>query len=161
MSVVAWDGRFIAADKQATNSGLRIKTTKMRKLNSGEITAWTGDQDSGLALARWYEAGASHEKWPDFQKDKENWTRLIVAGPRGVVFFEQQPEPQVVEEPFMAWGSGRDFAMGALAHGATAEEAVIITCRFCITCGLGVDVIEPGPAGKAYDEYLKDAVGIR
>ena len=142
MSVIVWGGRRIAADKQAISSDMRAQTTKIQRLKSGEVAAWTGEQSYGLALVRWYEEGANREKWPAFQRDKESWTRLIIASARGVVFFELEPEAQIVEEPFMAWGSGRDFAMGALAKGATVEEAVAIASRFCITCGLGVDVME-------------------
>ena len=150
MSVVVWDGRYLAADKQATCADMRIVTTKIRRLKSGEIAAWTGDQERGLVLARWYEDGADCEKWPTFQRNKEDWARLIIVSSCRVCFFEMEPEAQLVEEQFMAWGSGRDFAMGALAKGATAEEAVAIANRFCITCGLGVDVMEIGTVKKEH-----------
>ena len=142
MSVIAWDGTHIAADKQSTVSDIRMTTTKMRRLKSGEIAAWTGSQECGLILARWYEEGADSHRWPEFQKDKENWTRLIIVSSEGAFFFEMQPVAQVVEDQFMAWGSGRDFAMGALAQGATAKEAVAIANRLCTTCGLGIDVYD-------------------
>lgn len=34
-----------------------------------------------------------------------------------------------------AWGSGRDFALGALSMGATAKEAAQIACKHSTTCG--------------------------
>ena len=37
--------------------------------------------------------------------------------------------------PFYAHGSGRFFAMGAMAQGATAEEAVKLTCEWVHECG--------------------------
>jgi ATP-dependent protease HslVU (ClpYQ) peptidase subunit len=49
---------------------------------------------------------------------------------------------QVVEDPFMAWGSGRDFALGAMAMGATAREAVAVACRFNVYCGNGIDAFD-------------------
>ena len=35
-----------------------------------------------------------------------------------------------ISRTFAAIGAGSDFAMGAMAHGATAEQAVAIACRF-------------------------------
>ena len=142
VSVVAWDGKTIAADKQATCSGLRFKITKIRRIASGEILAGTGDWDSFAMVAKWYEDGADPAKWPACQADKENWSRLIVAGPTGVKFYERQPVFTLIEDEFMAWGSGRDYAMGAMRKGATAAEAVEIAMEFDNGCGLGVDAME-------------------
>lgn len=41
----------------------------------------------------------------------------------------------------MAWGSGRDYAMGAMARGANAKEAAEIAMRFDNGCGMGIDVV--------------------
>ena len=139
MSCVAWDGKTIAADKQATCSGLRFKTTKLRRLATGEVLSWTGDQDSGEMAAKWYEDGADPEKWPECQKDKDMWSRLIVASASGVKVFERQPIATAIEDEFMAWGSGRDYALGAMARGASAQEAIETAMKFDSGCGLGID----------------------
>ena len=142
MSVVAWDGRLVAADKQGTTAGLRITLTKMRRLPSGEVLAWTGNQDFGLTVAQWYEDGADMMQWPACQNDKDDWARLIVIANKRAKVFERQPFPIVIEDEFMAWGSGRDYAMGAMARGANAQEAVKIAMRFDQSCGMGCDVVE-------------------
>lgn len=144
MSVVAWDGKSIAADKQATVSGLRFKVTKIWRIKSGEIIAGTGDWDSFAMVAKWYEEGADPGKWPACQSHKDDWARLTVVGPDGVKVYERQPVFIRVEDPFMAWGSGRDYAMGAMARGANAKEAVEIAMRFDNGCGLGIDAMEVG-----------------
>ena len=141
MSVVVWDGESVAADKAAISSDMRARTTKLWRIETGEILAWTGTQDCGLLLAQWYKNGAHAAQWPMFQSDKELWTRLIVVSCQGVKYYEIQPVAQMVEDPYMAWGSGRDYAMGALAMGASAVQAVEIASRFCVTCGGGVDVM--------------------
>lgn len=139
MSVIAWDGKSIAADKQATCAGLRFKATKLRKLPTGAVIGWTGDQDSGEAMAKWYADGADPSKWPAFQ-DKETWVRLIVATVDGVRVFERQPVAIRVEDTFMAWGAGRDYALAAMRCGKTAAEACAVAMEFEATCGLGIDV---------------------
>lgn len=139
MSVVAWDGKIIAADKQATNGGLRMRTTKLRRIASGEVLAWTGEQASGEVVAKWYADGADPEKWPEVQADKERWARLIVASPSGVKVYEQEPIALPVEDHFAAWGAGRDYALAVMALGFTAAKAVEVASMFESSCGLGMD----------------------
>ena len=137
MSIIAYDGKTLAADRQGTCADLAATHTKIKKIPSGEVLAWTGEEEQGLCLALWYEAGSPVDKWPKFQEG-DDWTRLIVASKEGVFTYEQVPKKVCVEDPFMAWGSGRDFAMGAMAMGADAEKAVLIANKHNIYCGKGV-----------------------
>lgn len=141
MSIIAWDGKTLAVDMQGSCGDLVITLRKTRKLQNGIILAWTGDQEQGLALARWYMDGAYADKWPEFQKE-EHWTQLVVVNGISVFFYEKEPELQKVHDPFMAWGSGRDIAIGVLAMGGSAEKAVEITSKFNIHCGLGCEVFQ-------------------
>jgi hypothetical protein len=141
MTCIAWDGKTIAADKRATCAGVHNTTTKLRRIATGEILAWTGDEDAGRIVARWYENGALLEKWPQVQTT-DQWSRLIVASKSSVKIFERQPESVEIEDKFHAWGSGRDFALAAMYLGKSAAEAVEIACVFDTSCGNGIDVIE-------------------
>lgn len=40
-----------------------------------------------------------------------------------------------------AWGSGADFALGAMAMGAGARRAVEVACELDVHCGKGIDVV--------------------
>lgn len=139
MSVVAWDGRTLATDRQATNAGMIREAAKSRELAPGHVIAWTGEQMQGLVLAQWYTGGAVVSLWPAFQRT-ERWTRLVVASEGRLFEYEQEPYLEEIVEPFFAFGAGRDFAMGALAAGASARQAVEIACRWSDSCGLGIDV---------------------
>lgn len=142
MSVVVWDGKTLAADKRASNGSLIFTTTKIRLLdrNSGDVLlGWTGDQDSGEMMAKWYTNGAEPNEWPECQKDKDAWCRLIVVNAAGAAFYERQPVAIRVEDAFAAWGSGRDFALAALYLGKSAIDAVLIAGHFDNACGNGVD----------------------
>lgn len=162
MSVVAWDGKTLAADCAGTESYMTRISRKMRVICCGErveqddatgrlnmhiqdregpkvVLSAVGDAEAGMVLMDWYEAGAEVKDWPSFQEDRDNFTRLIVATCWGVFQYDQLPIAQPVTDPFMAWGSGRDFAMGALARGANARDAVLVTNRFSTVCGHGVD----------------------
>ena len=143
MSVVAWDGKTLAADKRAVCAGACFTTTKLRRIKRPdcieEVLAWTGDQDSGEMMAQWYEAGADSATFPDCQKDKDTWARLIVADAHGCRFYERQPVAVRVEDKFCAWGAGRDFALAALYLDNSAISAVRITSELSTECGNGID----------------------
>ena len=143
MTVIAWDGKTLAADRMAVWSGMQATVSKIRRIETGEILAWSGSQDCGLILADWYECGADPTKWPDFQKDKDDWTRLIIARKDGIHCYEQHLIPLRFDNLFLAWGSGRDYAMGAMAMGADAIKAVQIASQFDTGCGNGVEHFTP------------------
>lgn len=140
MTTIAWDGKTIAADKAFTNGNARGITTKMRRLPNGDILAWTGDQDSALMVVQWYEQGADPVKWPECQKDKEGWARLIVAHKGRIYYYGRQPVWTEVEGEFEAWGAGADFAKAALHCGKSAKEAVEIASLYDVGTGCGVTV---------------------
>lgn len=142
MSVVVWDGKQIAADRQGTVNEMRTQMEKVHRADDGSVLAFTGNAGYGLQLCAWYNAGARADNWPAFQ-GTDDWCRLIVAKPGLCVHYETQPIPMPVLDDFAAWGCGRDFAMGALAAGATAKEAVEAASRFNVHCGMGVTVMEP------------------
>lgn len=154
----------VAADKQATDCDMVMETVKIRKIVSGphadHIIAWTGCDASGTFLADWYEAGAIPEHWPtQAQMDRDSSSRLIVVTPDGKCKHYQgttHPIALPVREPFRAWGSGRDFAMGAMAAGASAYEAVLIASQFCVTCGGGIDFFNVIPQAYSPNEVFDD-----
>jgi ATP-dependent protease HslVU (ClpYQ) peptidase subunit len=146
MSIIVWDGKTLAADCQVSYGGTACKVSKIRRLKNGAIIAMTGGECSGEMMAQWYEQGANLSNYPACQTDKDDWSRLIVVMPSGLLFcYERYPVAVPVRQVPMAWGSGQDFALGALAMGADARKAVEIASQFSTDCGLGVEAIEVEP----------------
>ncbi len=144
MSIVAWDGQFLAADRLAVSRGCARRVPKICTsvdMSTGKqvVAAYCGTQSRGLVLRQWFEMGAERKEWPPLL-DQEDWTSLIVIFPEHTCYvFEESPTKLLIAEPFWAWGSGRDYALGAMARGANAIEAVRIASRFDVYCGGGVD----------------------
>jgi ATP-dependent protease HslVU (ClpYQ) peptidase subunit len=138
MSIIAWDGKSIVADKMAVCCGMQSIITKLFKLDHWKVIGVVGDLAQGLILIEWYKGGMDKDAWPEFQKG-DDFTYLIVADSKGVVFYEQQPIAVQIEDDFHAWGSGRDFAMAAMYMGADAKKAVEAACHFDVNCGNGID----------------------
>jgi hypothetical protein len=136
MSVVAWDGETLAADRQGTYLGCRVRSNKL--FRRGDISvAVTGEHVEGLVLVAWYFAGADPEEWPEFQRP-DSFNTMLVAQGRRLVMFHHLPVPIPVRDRTFAIGSGSHFALGAMAAGADAREAVRIASRFDVYCGMGV-----------------------
>jgi len=150
MSVIAYDGRFVAVDSQVTLGHLRrtfaCKGRWCRVPGGGCVVLTTcGGTEEGLALMQWFAAGADLAQWPAFQNMEDRWAVMPVfkCGVRIVVEeYNQLSIPMTVKESFWAWGGGREVALGALTQGATAEQAVAIACRWRTDCGLPVVVYD-------------------
>lgn len=146
MSVIAWDGTTLAADKRSCFGTLCTTVTKIFRINGKTLAGYTGDAAFGEQILAWYRAGAEPGDFPASQRDKDDWARLIVIkSGEGIFEYERTPCPLRNEAVRWAWGSGRDFALAAMHLGKSAREAVEVACLFDSGSGNGVDVLQPAP----------------
>jgi ATP-dependent protease HslVU (ClpYQ) peptidase subunit len=144
MSVIAWDGTMLAADRRAVMGTLIRTTTKIFRVGDA-LAAYAGDADAGEEVLAWFVAGHDAAKFPTAQRDKDNWAGLLVVWPDGWLWkYERTPHPLKFPPQQFAIGSGRDFALAAMHCGKTAPEAVEVACIFDSGCGNGVDVLIHG-----------------
>ena len=139
MSVIAWDGKVLAADRQSLRGDTIGSTKKIWSLKNGGAIACAGLLPHGLALKNWVENGMKKEEFPQVNEN-EKWALLVVVLPgKPVVFYENRPEPIEIFDPFVAWGVGREVALGVMAMGGDAIRAVEIASQFVSGCGNGCD----------------------
>lgn len=142
MTVIAWDGKTLAADKQATNSGSMRTVKKIFKVR-GYLVAVAGDYTDSLMLLDWFKKGAIIKNYPVFdEKTRDGVSLLVIDKNKQVTRYETQPIPYIIEDKLVAAGCGRDYAMAAMYCGKTAKQAVEITCKLDAFCGMGVDILE-------------------
>ncbi len=140
MTVLAFDGKCVAADRQGEVGGLCGRVTKIHRVGD-LIAGYIGGAAHGLTLVEWLKAGHDPATYPR-ERDGEARGVLLVFG-RGIIRrYEDFPIPVEIDESIWAAGSGGDLAMGALAAGADARRAVEIASRYDAACGLGIDVLE-------------------
>jgi len=150
MTVIVWDGHVLAADRQGTFGDTIRTVKKLWPLSHGGAVAVTGNLVDGKELKQWVEDGMKKEKFP-VKKKKEDWACLIVALPgKPVSYFENNAESIEVIDPFIAWGVGREAALGALEMGADARKAVEIASKWVEGCGRGFDsvIVNPSQEGQ-------------
>ena len=142
MSIIAWDGQRLAADKRASIGSLIRTTTKVFRLPV-TLAGYEGDADAGEEILAWFKAGHDPKTFPASQRSKDTWAGLLIIWPDGVLWkYEHTPYPIPFPPQQFAIGSGRDFALAAMHLGKTAAEAVEIACHFDSGCGNGVDVLQ-------------------
>lgn len=148
MSVIAWDGKTMAADKRAViGGGFYRTTTKIFRVGNA-LVGYAGDADAGEEMLAWFDKDHADPKlFPQSQRDKDGWAGLLVVWEAGEIWkYERTPFPIKFPPQQFAIGSGRDFAMAAMHLGKTAAEAVEVACALDPGCGNGIDMLTL-PAG--------------
>lgn len=130
MSTIAYRNGIMAADTRAY--GGRGEPTpgrkvKVHRLDDGSIvgvsTATLGLSERFVA---WLRAGANPKEF-----DAKFDMRAVMVKPSGQLYVADDTPyfSGPMETDYYAIGSGAGYAMGAMAMGATAEEAVRVACE--------------------------------
>lgn len=139
MTTIAWRGDDIAGDTQSCEGWTRTGNGS-KILRIGDVLA-AGSGGSALCqrFRDWLVGGA--RGLPDLgNPEKDAYNAVGIVGLPGGVFvrFDAGLPPTWSTAAFYAIGSGREVAMGAMAAGATAAEAV--RCAISLDIGSGGEV---------------------
>lgn len=141
MSVIAWDGKTLAADKRACVNTMIRTTTKIFRVNDC-LVGYTDDVAFGEQILAWFKAGENPDTFPETQRNKDDWSPFVVIRSDGKIQqYARTPYPINFEDKYMAFGSGREFAVAAMYCGKSAQEAVEVACALDSGCGNGVDAL--------------------
>lgn len=141
MTVIAFDGKTLAADKRCTVAGQILTTTKIFRVN-GELVGISGDAAFCAEALNWIRAGCEPSKYPPELRDREKMVNVLLIRKNGEVWrFEDSPFPYQLFGPFYAIGGGSDFALAAMHLGNTAHQAVEVAIALNSGCGNGVDTL--------------------
>lgn len=141
MTIVAWDGKTLAADKAGTNCGYRRTVTKIFRVPDG-LVGFAGDGSRALALLEWFKNGRDPAMWPKFQEDADTAVGCMFIANDGQNYgYHLTPYPERSQDRFDAIGSGRDYALAAMYLGHDARRAVEVASALDNGCGNGIDVL--------------------
>lgn len=149
MTTIAYRDGIMACDScWSENKAVDTLQTKIERLPSGALLGSAGDNDN-----RQIKKLFANVKTPAGLPDKAAILAIrceyagILVLPRGRVFkisathlseahwdsdFDDDVGLWEISLPFCGIGTGKEFAMGAMAAGKNAAEAVRIACRFDI-----------------------------
>lgn len=139
MTVVAWDGTTLAADRRTTCGGLIRETTKIWRIGK-LLVGGAGELGTVCSLRDWVAGGCDPERAPKY--DAEPDAELLVIHPDGATYrYYAGVTPFRCESRAKAIGSGAPYAVTAMHLGRSAEEAVHIASELHNGCGNGVDTL--------------------
>lgn len=140
MTTVAYRAGVIAADRQCDGW---MQVNKLFRLKDGSVLSGAGYFDDLAEVASWLASGAKEANKPVLPDGPDDNGDFLLVLPNGKAYWLTSPWLRRVEivDEFVAFGSGANVALGAMAAGASARRAVEIACRFDESTGKGVTVM--------------------
>lgn len=134
MTTIVWDGRQMVGDRQSTWGTTPTLTRKVFSVSHPEHGSWVfgscGRTYDCQAFARWAHGEKTEPKFHDL-------VVLAVNEKHEVWMFDEKGNWAKIGVQQWAIGSGADYALGAMAYGATAWEAVQIAAKLDVNTGVG------------------------
>lgn len=125
MTTIVAHGRSMAADCQLTSANGTHYGTKLFKVN-GSIIGICGNFEQALKFIEWRR---NPDTIPTFKNDY-SVEALELSPSQGLFYWGTEFVAVPIEEPFYAIGSGSNFAIGAMAKGADAREALKVAAQW-------------------------------
>lgn len=144
MTTIAYRDGIMAADGKR-NDANDVKRGEVKKIHLFDdcIVGVSGDVPSITRFLDWVGSGMPQDNMPEMVSEK-GFTATIVDAGGDVEIWQSDLTPMMQDAPFYASGSGYEIAMGAMAAGASAEEAVEIACEYDAHSGGPVQVVNVG-----------------
>lgn len=138
MTTIVYRDGILASDSQITNGDLRQSSTRKIFGCDRGIGGAAGKLVDAHLFNMWIQAGA-----PDNPpKIDDHAADGIFIHPTGETFLWDGTEQLIeLQGPFFAFGSGHQIAVGALAQGASAIEAVHIAIQYDTGSGGAVQTL--------------------
>jgi len=126
MTTIAFDGRAIACDGRGCSNEVVFadQLLKIATLSDGSLLGLAGPSHALELVTDWLEGKT------EFPADLGEWSALHIQPDAKVRLYTDKAQRawREIDTP-AAIGSGRELAIGAMLHGASAEEAVRIACQ--------------------------------
>lgn len=139
MTIIAIKDGIMAVDSRVSSDGLSCGSVKkwaeVSPCHGGGFVAGAGDASAIVPAVEGF--GATGH----LSAESSEFVHLRADG----TVWQSNPEVgswYLFEAPFFALGSGLELALGAMAAGATAEEAANICCEWDAGCGAPVHVLK-------------------
>lgn len=133
MTIIVFRDGVLAADSQITTGGIfDVAIKKIAANKAGWLGGSCGDLGAVSAFAAWIERG--NKKLLEFEAE-DKFEGILINPLGAVLYVEKHGRKTPMSADYYTLGSGGNVALGALAHGATAIEAVEIAIKLVTSCG--------------------------
>lgn len=141
MTTIAYRDGILAADGRTTmgETIFTDHTKKIIRLSDGALFALCGEVAYVQPML-----DALEDDDVDLPEAKGEFTAVVVEKDGKLRVYEGMGGWINVDAPYAAFGSGDEYALGAMDMGASAEEAVRISCGRDLGTGGDIQVERPG-----------------
>lgn len=141
MTIIVYSDGVLAADSGFVQCDLMWgEAEKIWRRDDGTLIGAHGDAGFCETFRAWVLGGEEGEP-PQPERSEDSYSEGLVVRPSGQIEIHTPSGVLPFTGPYYAMGSGFQIALGALAMGATAEQAVLIACEKHIYCGGPVTVL--------------------
>ena len=138
MTVAVYRAGIIAADTLVVDETTALyHAYKIFELDDGGLIATAGNGKECVAFRDFF----LYNKEPAEEFEYKEFAGLWIRPDGAIYFCESHRHIDPIIDEFIAIGSGRSAAYGALEMGASAEEAVRIACKYNVCCGEPITVL--------------------
>ncbi len=142
MTTVAYRDGVMAADRAISTNALVGTARKVwRRKQDGALLGMSGSWAVVQKWSEWFLAGERGPA-PPLGPNEDSSAHALLVRPEGAVEWHYSSGKATFEAPYYAIGSGSDFAMGAMAVGASARQAVAAAARHDPHTGGGVQFVK-------------------
>jgi hypothetical protein len=141
VTTIIYANGVLAGDTLQVSQGTRVgRRVKVGKAKDGSLVASAGNASYGIKLQRWAtEDGYGEPPLPP----NEDSMGLYISN-TGLIAHIEDEGLAFTDTEVIAIGSGRDIALGAVAAGASAIEAVRIASTLDVSTGTEVVSVRLG-----------------
>jgi hypothetical protein len=134
MTVIACRDGLMAADSlETTDRGLALEyVRKIHRSNSGCIYGVAGYATDAVIFGQWVDDGMVGT--PE-RHNPDSFAALLLKPSGELLIAEGRGPMRGIRSQYYAIGVGRELAVGAMAMGATADEAVLVATQHSVWCG--------------------------
>lgn len=138
MTIIVYRDGIMAADSQITGGGTVYgHKRKIFRTKDGCLGAAAGHVGACYLFKTWADGDdRDYLRLSEFVSEEPNQFGAILVKPTGFVMnFDAKGRRVDVDSPWSVHGCAEEMAIGALAMGATAAEAVEICMKYDTGCG--------------------------
>lgn len=137
MTTICWDGETLAADKQSTIGLAPVETRKAHRVSrngSQVLFGCAGNSYECYAFRKWATGQIEKPQFKDISLICVDHDRQVWIADESLIWLPISAKQWGI-------GSGSEYALGAMAAGSTATQAIRIASKLDVHSGLGVDVV--------------------
>lgn len=142
MTTIAYRDGVLAADTLITAGNSRDGfCTKIAK-RGAVLAAAAGSLPLACGFLAWFDCGLPAGREPKMQgAEKDDYAIGKIFTPTGIILTFSDCGWSLRRAPFYSFGSGADYAVGAMARGASAAEAVAVAIQFDVGTGGEIETL--------------------